>query len=71
MDPLVEMKEHKEEKECMRLTVGGDQIEYPGDKSSRTAEITTAKNLVNSTISTHGARLLAIDIKFFYLNTPN
>jgi hypothetical protein len=34
---VVDIKDHKEEKECTRLTVGGDQIEYPGDKSTRTA----------------------------------
>jgi hypothetical protein len=50
--------------------VGGDQIEYPGDKLTRTSGLTTAKMLFNSTISTPGARFLAIDIKDFYLNTP-
>jgi hypothetical protein len=34
---VVDIKDHKEEKEMTRLTVGGDQIEYPGDKSTRTA----------------------------------
>jgi hypothetical protein len=34
---VVDMKEHKEEKERIQFTVGGDQIEYPGDKSTRTA----------------------------------
>jgi hypothetical protein len=29
---VVDSKDHKEEKERTRLTVGGDQIEYPGDK---------------------------------------
>jgi hypothetical protein len=29
---VVDIKDHKEEKERARLTVGGDQIEYPGDK---------------------------------------
>jgi hypothetical protein len=67
---VVDIKDHKEEKECTRLTVGGDQIEYPGDKSTQTAGLTTAKILINSVISTPGAKLLVIDIIFFYLNTP-
>jgi hypothetical protein len=67
---VVDIKDHKEEKECTRLTVGGDQIEYPGDKSTRTAGLTTAKILINSVISTLGAKFLVIDIKYFYLNTP-
>jgi hypothetical protein len=61
---------NKEEKEIMRLAVGGDQIEYPGDKSTRTAGLTTAKILINSVISTKGAQFMVIDIKNFYLNTP-
>jgi hypothetical protein len=67
---VVDINDHKEEKECTRLSVGGDQIEYPGDKSTRTAGLTTAKNLINSVISTLGAKFLVIDIKKIYLNTP-
>jgi hypothetical protein len=67
----VDIKDHKEEKERTRLTVGGDQIEYPGDKSTRTAGLTTAKILINSIISTLGAKFLVIDITNFYLNTPS
>jgi hypothetical protein len=67
---VVVIKDHKEEKECTILNVGGDQIEYPGDKSTHTAGLTTAKNLINSIISTMGAKFLVIDIKKLYLNTP-
>jgi hypothetical protein len=67
---VVDIKDHKEERERTRLTVGGDQIEYPGDKSTRTAGLTTAKILLNSVISTTGAQFMVIDIKNFYLNTP-
>jgi hypothetical protein len=68
---VVDIKDHKEEKERTRLTVGGDQIEYPGDKSTRTAGLITAKILINSVISTLGAKFLVIDIDNFYLNTPS
>jgi hypothetical protein len=67
---VVDIKDHKEEKERTRLTIGGDQIEYPGDKSTRTAGLATAKILINSIISTLGAKFLVMDIKKFYLNTP-
>jgi hypothetical protein len=66
----VDIKDHKEEKERTRLTVGGDQIEYPGEKSTRTSGLTAAKILTNSVISTLGAKFLVIDIQNFYLNTP-
>jgi hypothetical protein len=67
---VVDIKDHKKEKECTRLTVGGDQIEYPGDRFTRTAGLTTSKILINSAISTPGAKFLVVDINNFYLNTP-
>jgi hypothetical protein len=67
---VVDIKDHKEEKERTRLTTGGNQIEYPGDKFTRTTGLTTAKILINSVISTLGAKFLVIAIKIFYLNTP-
>jgi hypothetical protein len=68
---VVDINEHKEEIERTRLTVGGDQIEYHGDTSTRAAGLTTAKLLINSIISTKGSRFLVVDIKIFYLNTPS
>jgi hypothetical protein len=62
---VVDIKNHKEEKARTRLTVGGDQIEYPGEKSTRTAGLITAKILINSVISTQDAKFLFIDIKNF------
>jgi hypothetical protein len=67
---VVDIKDHKEEKERTRLTIGGDQTEYPGDKSTRTAGLATAKILINSIISTPNAKFLVININNFYLNTP-
>jgi hypothetical protein len=67
---VVDIKDHKDEKECTRLTVGGDQIEYPGDKSTRTAGLTTAKIIINIVISTPSAKFLVVDIRNFYLNNP-
>jgi hypothetical protein len=54
---VVDIKDHKEEKERTRLTVGGEHIEYPGDKSTRTAGLTTAKNLINSVIFHNGRQI--------------
>jgi hypothetical protein len=49
---VVDIKTHKEETEHTHLTVGGDQIEYPGDTFTRTTGLTTAKMFFNSKIST-------------------
>jgi hypothetical protein len=65
----VDIKDHKKGKERTRLTVGGDQIEYPGDKSTRTAGLTTAKILINSGVSTSNTKFLVIDINNFFVNT--
>jgi hypothetical protein len=67
---VVDIKAHKEKTECIHLTLGEDKIEYPGDKSTRTSGLTTAKMLLNSTIYIPGARFLLIGINSFYLNTP-
>ena len=54
----------------VRLTVGGDCINYPGDCSTPTADMLTVKLMLNSVISTKGSKFMPIDIKDFYLNTP-
>jgi hypothetical protein len=46
--------------------VGGDQIKYTGDRSTRTAVITTQKNIINIIVSTKGARFLVIAIIFLF-----
>ncbi len=67
---VVNYRPQKTEKERTRLTVGGNLIDYPWDVTTPTADLTTAKLLFNSVISTPGARFLTMDIKDFYLNTP-
>ena len=64
------IRPQKEEIYRTRLTVGGNLIDFPGNKSTPTADLLTAKLLINSTISTPGAVFLGIDLANFYLNTP-
>jgi hypothetical protein len=54
----------------VRGAVGGDRITPTGDVSSQTAELEAVKILLNSVISTPGARFITIDIKDFFLGTP-
>jgi len=51
-------------------TVGGDHVEYAGDVSTKTADLTTAQLLFNSVISTPSAQCMMGDLKDFYLGTP-
>ena len=55
-----------------RLTVGGNIIDYPGDCSAPTSDLTMAKMLINSVISTLDARFMVMDVKnvYLYLHTP-
>jgi hypothetical protein len=50
--------------------VGGDRLYYSGDVATSTADITTLKILINSTISTTDAEMVMMDIKNYYLGTP-
>ena len=53
-----------------QLKVGGKRIHYCGDCSTPTADLLTVQIMLNSVISTKGAKFMTIDIKNFYLNTP-
>ena len=50
--------------------IGGNRIDYPGNLHTPTTDLTTAKLLFNSVISTPKARFMALDIKNYYLSTP-
>jgi hypothetical protein len=67
---VCDYKPHKQEKECVRLTVGGDRLDYSGDVATSTANITAFKILINSTLSTKDAATMMMDIKKYYLGTP-
>ena len=54
----------------VRITVGGNQINYPGDCGTPTADLLTVKLLLNSVVSTKGAKFMTMDISNFYLMTP-
>jgi hypothetical protein len=53
----------------VRLTIGGDRIEYPGETSTKNADLTPSKYLWNSVVSTDEAMYMCADIYNFYLNT--
>ena len=67
---VAEDRPHKAVTKRIRLTVGGNRIEYSGDVSTKTSDLTTVKCLLNSVVSTPNAEFCTADIKDFYLNTP-
>jgi hypothetical protein len=60
----------KAEPNGVRYTVSGNLIEYSGNVSTSTADITTAKVVIKSVLSTPAATSSCFDISNFYLNTP-
>ena len=66
---VVDYCSHKTEPNRTRLTVGGNLIIYPGNVSNPTADTTTAKIGINSTISTPKAKYLVGYVKNVYLGT--
>jgi hypothetical protein len=62
-----DFKPNKEEKEHMRLTAGGDRINYQSDCGTPTADMILFKILANSIRSTPNAKCIMMDIKDFYL----
>ena len=57
----------KDEKYKVRITAGGDRIDYEGDVSTHTASMETIKTHWNSVISTPNAKYCTGDIYNMYL----
>ena len=54
----------------IQITAGGNLINYPGELTTRTADITTSKLHWNSVFSTPDAKYMCLGIKNFYLLAP-
>ena len=61
---------NKLEQNRVRITIGGDKLDYVGATSTRMASLTTTKCLLNSVLSTPNAKFMGADIKDFYYKTP-
>jgi hypothetical protein len=67
---VVDIRPNKSETHRFRLIVGGNLIQYPGDVSTYSPDLTTSKCLWNSTISTESAKYMCLDVKILHLGTP-
>ena len=63
-------REKKEDPYQALLVVGGDRINYPGNVGTPTADTLSVKLLLNSFVSTPGAKVFTADISNFYLMMP-
>ena len=64
------IRPHKTKVNCVRVTVGGDILDYPGATTTNCTSLATTKCLLNSIISTPDAQFMTFDIKDFYCGTP-
>ena len=62
---IVDYIPQKEDPNCVRITAGGNLIIYPGELTTRTADITTSKILWNSVLSTKNTKYMCLDIYYF------
>ncbi len=67
---VIDHRPLKEDPNCVRITIGGNLIDYPFELTTRTADMVSSKILWNSDISTKGACFASADIKNMYLKTP-
>ena len=67
---VVDYRAQKTDPNRVRITVGGNLIDYPYELTTRTADLTTPKIMWNSVVSTRDARYICADVKNFYLCTP-
>ncbi len=54
----------------MRITMGSNLVNYPGNCGTPTADLITVKLLLNSIISMPHSKFMTLDLKDFYLMTP-
>ena len=65
---VIDFRPQKADPNTVGITAGGNLIkDYPGELTTRTADLTTSKILWNSILSTKGAKFMGLDIKSFYL----
>ena len=67
---VVDFGPQKEDPNRVRITVGGNLIKFPGELTTRKADLTNSKILWNSTLSTPDAKYACADVGNFYLATP-
>ena len=70
INPVASIRPNKAEVYRVRLTAGGNRLEYPGVTATDTVSLTTTKVHLNSVISTKNAKYMTIDIKDYYYGTP-
>ena len=64
---VCDIRTQKTETYRIILNTGGNLIDYPGEFSIPTSDLTTMEHHVNSIISDVKSRYMCMDVKYFYL----
>ena len=64
------LQPNKEKEHRVRVTIGGNSLDYLGLTATDTASLTTLGLLLNSAIYTLNSRFMTMDIKNYYYGTP-
>ena len=67
---VVDFWPQKEDPNRVQIIAGRNLIEYPGELTTRTADLNTTNIVWNSVVSTAGARYTCLDVSDFYFETP-
>ena len=67
---VAEINPHKVETHHVRLTVGGDILDFDRVTATQCASMYATKILMNSTISTPRSKLMTMYLRYFYHGTP-
>ena len=67
---VVDYRPQKADPNMVRITAGGNLIDYPHKLTTHTAYLTTTKIMWNIILSTEGSKYMCIDINNMYLATP-
>ena len=67
---VIDHRPQKDNPNQVRITVGGNLIDYPYELTTHTADMVSSKIMWNSVISTPGAKFGGADIKNLYLEMP-
>ncbi len=67
---FVDYQPQKDNPYQIRITSGGNLINYPGELTTCTADVTTSKLHWNSVLSTQQAKYMCLNLKNFYLSAP-
>ena len=62
---VYEVKPHKEDPNCTRITVAGSQICYPGDVGTPTGSLDLVKFIINSVLLRCNAHFVSFYLKNF------